>query len=274
MQTVSNPDFEFIRALVRRCSAIVLESSKDYLIEARLGPIARQEGFASIGALATRLRNEGDGALQRTVVDAMTTNETLFFRDQNPFAVLRDELLPDLLVARAARRELRIWSAACSSGQEPYTIAMLLRESFPQLTTWTVDIVASDLSPSMLEKARRGAYGKIEVNRGLPAALLSKYFTQTGTDYVIRDDIRRMVTFREMNLASPWPPLGTFDVVFVRNVLIYFDVDTKKSILSRARQVLHPDGYLFLGAAETTLNLEPGFERMPFERSGCYRVVA
>lgn len=271
---VSNPEYDFIRTLVRRCSAIVLEPSKDYLIEARLGPIVRQEGLASIGALSMRLRNEGDGPLQRKVVEAMTTNETLFFRDQNPFDVLRQQLLPELLAARASKRELRIWSAACSSGQEPYTIAMLLRESFPQLATWTVDIVATDLSPSMLEKARSGAYGKIEVNRGLPVALLGKYFTQNGTDYVLRDDVRRMVTFREMNLAAPWPPLGTFDIVFLRNVLIYFDVDTKKSILSRVLRLLQPDGYLFLGAAETTLNLEPRFERMPLERSGCYRVIA
>lgn len=272
--SASPPDFEFIRALVRRHSAIVLEPSKDYLIEARLGPVARQEGLASIGALATRLRAEVDGPLQRKVVDAMTTNETLFFRDQRPFEVLRQQLLPELLAKRSSRRALRIWSAACSTGQEPYTLAMLLREGFPQLATWTVEIVATDLSPSVLEKARRGAYGKIEVNRGLPASLLAKYFSETGSDYALRDDIRSMVSFREMNLATPWPALGTFDVVFLRNVLIYFDVDTKKSILSRVLGVLEPDGYLFLGAAETTLNLEARFERMPLERSGCYRVVA
>lgn len=271
---VPDPDYEFIRALVLRCSAIVLEPSKDYLIEARLGPLARQEGLGSIGALAAKLRQQGDGPLQRKVVDAMTTNETLFFRDQNPFDVLRQNVLPELIAKRADRRRLRIWSAACSSGQEPYTIAMLLCESFAQLASWTIEIVATDLSPSMIEKASRGVYGKIEVNRGLPAALLAKYFTQSGTDYALRDDVRRMVTFREMNLASSWPPLGTFDVVFLRNVLIYFDVPTKKSILSRVLGVLEPDGYLFLGAAETTMNLEPRFARMPLERSGCYRVDA
>jgi chemotaxis protein methyltransferase CheR len=273
MASPVNFDFEFIRDIVRRGSAIVLEPSKDYLVEARLGPLARTEGFASITALIARLRAEGDGPLRRKVIDAMTTNETLFFRDQTPFEVLRQKLLPEILAKRSAKRELRIWSAACSSGQEPYTIAMLLRESFPQLTSWKIEILATDLSSTMLAKARQGLYGRLEVNRGLPTALLAKYFAPVGLDYQIRDELRAMITFREMNLAESWPGLGTFDIVFLRNVLIYFDVPTKKSILSRARQQLAPDGYLFLGAAETTLNLDDRFERVPFERSGCYRVA-
>jgi chemotaxis protein methyltransferase CheR len=274
MTSTVNADFEFVRDIVRRGSAIVLEPSKDYLVDARLSPLARKEGFDSVGTLIARLRAEGDGPLRRKVIDAMTTNETLFFRDQAPFDVLRQKLLPELIAKRSAKRELRIWSAACSSGQEPYTIAMLLRESFPQLASWKVEILATDLSPSMLAKARQGLYGRLEVNRGLPIALLAKYFTATGLDYQIRDDLRAMITFRELNLAETWPPLGTFDIVFVRNVLIYFDVPTKKSILGRTRQVMPDDGYLFLGAAETTLNLDDRFERMPLERSGCYRVVA
>jgi chemotaxis protein methyltransferase CheR len=274
MTSTVNADFEFVRDIVRRGSAIVLEPSKDYLVDARLSPLARKEGFDSVGTLIARMRAEGDGPLRRKVIDAMTTNETLFFRDQAPFDVLRQKLLPELIAKRSAKRELRIWSAACSSGQEPYTIAMLLRESFPQLASWKVEILATDLSPSMLAKARQGLYGRLEVNRGLPIALLAKYFTATGLDYQIRDDLRAMITFRELNLAETWPPLGTFDIVFVRNVLIYFDVPTKKSILGRTRQVMPDDGYLFLGAAETTLNLDDRFERMPLERSGCYRVVA
>ena len=273
MTTPVNLDFEFVRDVVRRGSSIVLDPSKDYLVDARLSPLARKEGFDSVGALIARLRAETDGALRLKVIDAMTTNETLFFRDLTPFDALRQKLLPEILKKRSAKRELRIWSAACSSGQEPYTIAMLLRESFPQLAGWKVDILATDLSPTMIAKGRQGVYGRLEVNRGLPAALLAKYFKTVGLDFEIAPELRAMVTFRELNLATPWPALGTFDVIFLRNVLIYFDVPTKKSILSRARQLLPSDGYLFLGAAETTLNLEERFERMPLERSGCYRVA-
>ncbi|MFN8601182.1 MAG: protein-glutamate O-methyltransferase CheR [Candidatus Binatia bacterium] len=208
---------------------------------------------------------EDDGLGRRT------TNETLFFRDVHPFEALRVKLLPELL-ARRTTRELRIWSAACSSGQEPYTIAMLLRESFPQLATWKVEILATDLSPTMVAKARAGVYGKIEINRGLPLPLLTKYFEQEGPDYRISDELRSMVTFREQNLATQWPAMGPFDLVFLRNVLIYFDVETKKSILSRTLRLMRPDGYLLLGAAETTLNLEDRFERLPLDRAGCYRI--
>ena len=269
----TNPDFEFLRELLLRCSAIVLDPTKDYLVEARLGPLAKREGLGSITGLVTKLRTSGAGsALERKVVDAMTTNETLFFRDVHPFEALRHTLLPELLARRDKTRTLQVWSAACSSGQEPYTIAMLLRESFPQLARWNVEILATDLSPTMIAKAREGTYGRIEVNRGLPQPLLARYFTQQGTDYRINDELRAMVTFREMNLAAPWPTIGPFDVVFLRNVLIYFDVPTKKSILSRTLRLLRPDGYLLLGAAESTLNLEERFERLQIDRAGCYRV--
>lgn len=268
----ADPDCAFIREVLQRRSAIVLEPHKDYLVEARLVPLAKREGLGSLAALVAKLRHEGDSSpLLRRVVDAMTTNETLFFRDLHPFEALRTRLLPELL-ARRTTRELRIWSAACSSGQEPYTIAMLLRESFPQLATWNVEILATDLSPTMIARARDGIYSRIEVNRGLPLPLLAKYFTAHGADYRISDDLRRMVTFREQNLATPWPAMGPFDLVFLRNVLIYFDVDTKRSILSRTLGLLRPDGYLLLGAAETTLNLEERFERVPLDRAGCYRI--
>ena len=269
---MSNPDFEYIRGLLHRCSAIVIDPNKDYLVEARLVPHAKREGLGSLTGLVAKLRSEGPTSpLLRRVIDAMTTNETLFFRDVHPFEALRVKLLPELL-ARRTTRELRIWSAACSSGQEPYTIAMLLRESFPQLATWKVEILATDLSPTMVAKARAGVYGKIEINRGLPLPLLTKYFEQEGPDYRISDELRSMVTFREQNLATQWPAMGPFDLVFLRNVLIYFDVETKKSILSRTLRLMRPDGYLLLGAAETTLNLEDRFERLPLDRAGCYRI--
>ena len=268
----SNPDFEFLRDVLHRCSAIVIDPTKDYLVEARLGPLAKREGLGSVTGLIAKLRSEGAASpLLRRVVDAMTTNETLFFRDVHPFEALRDKLLPGLL-ARRTSQQLSIWSAACSSGQEPYTIAMMLRESFPRLASWKVEILATDLSPTMIAKARQGLYGKIEVNRGLPLPLLSKYFTQQGADYQVGDELRQMVTFREQNLAGPWPAMGPFDVVFLRNVLIYFDVETKRSILSRVLRLLRPDGYLLLGAAETPLNLEERFERLQIDRAGCYRI--
>lgn len=268
----SSSDFDFVRDLVRRHSAIVLEASKEYLIEARLAPLARSEGLGSIGDLVTRLRIGRDDKLQRKVIDAMTTNETLFFRDVHPFEALRVNVLPEMLPSRAASKQLRIWSAACSTGQEPYTIAMLLREHFPELASWRIDILATDLSTEVLAKARTGVYGQIEVNRGLPAKLMVKYFTKQGVDWQIDDSIRRMIEFREFNLAETWPAMQKFDVIFLRNVLIYFDADTKKSILSRMRRLLRPDGCLFLGAAETTMNLDDGYERLQIGKSGCYRV--
>jgi chemotaxis protein methyltransferase CheR len=266
----SSSDFDFVRDLVRRGSAIVLESTKEYLVEARLMPLARNEGLGSIADLVAKLRR-GDADLTRKVIDAMTTNETLFFRDVHPFEAMRTNVLPELQQSRATTRKLRIWSAACSTGQEPYTIAMLLKEHVADLSGWSVDIVATDLCTEVLAKARSGNFGQIEVNRGLPAKLMVKYFTKQGVDWQLCDEIKRMVDFRQMNLAEKWPAMGQFDVVFLRNVLIYFDVETKKSILSRVRQLLRPDGYLFLGAAETTMNLDDGYERVQLGKSGCYR---
>jgi len=263
-------DFDFVRDLVRRGSAIVLEPTKEYLVDARLMPLARNEGLASIADLVARLRT-GDAALTRKVIDAMTTNETLFFRDVHPFEALRTNVLPELQASRSTTRKLRIWSAACSTGQEPYTIAMLLKEHVADLSSWSVDIVATDLCTEVLAKARTGNFGQIEVNRGLPAKLMVKYFSKEGVDWQLCDEIKRMVDFRQMNLAEKWPVMGQFDIVFLRNVLIYFDVETKKSILSRVRQLLRPDGYLFLGAAETTMNLDDGYERVQLNKSGCYR---
>jgi chemotaxis protein methyltransferase CheR len=265
-------DFDYVRELVRRSSAIVLEPTKEYLVEARLGPLARKEGLASIAELVAKLRGGREDGLTRKVIDAMTTNETLFFRDVHPFETLRTHLLPELLQSRAAARHLRIWSAACSTGQEPYTIAMLLREHFPELASWRIDILATDLSTEVLAKARQGIYGQIEVNRGLPAKLMVKYFTKQGVDWQIDESIRSMVEFRELNLAETWPSFGQFDVVFLRNVLIYFDADTKKAILGRVRRLLRPDGCLFLGAAETTMNLDESFERAQLGKGSCYRL--
>ena len=266
------PDYDYICRLVLERSAIVLDASKAYLAESRLGPLAEREGMRSLAELVARLRGERFGRLHRKVVEAMTTNETSFFRDVHPFAALRKAILPAIVACRGEERRLSVWSAACSSGQEPYSIAMLLQDSFPELAGWRVEIIASDLSTAMLARARRGLFSQLEVNRGLPATVLIKHFRKRGGDWQIASKIRSMVEFRELNLAAAWPVLPRMDVILLRNVLIYFDLETKRRVLARTREVLRPDGYLLLGAAETTLNLDDSFEQLRLERSGCYRL--
>lgn len=269
---LSSADFDYISTLVRKRSAIVLESEKSYLAESRLVNLARHEGFESVDALIAGMRANPVTGLTQKVVEAMTTNETSFFRDNQPFEMLREHILPELVQKRAVQRRLSIWCAACSTGQEPYTIAMLLHEHFGGLSGWSVDLLATDLSTAALEKAKQGRYTQLEVNRGLSARLLVKYFQRQGLDWQIADEIRRMVRFRPLNLIESWPSLPALDVIFLRNVLIYFDVATKKTILGKVRQLLRPDGYLFLGGAETTLNLDDRFERVNYQRAGCYRL--
>jgi chemotaxis protein methyltransferase CheR len=269
--TFTEAEFTYISDMVRTRSAIVLEPGKEYLVEARLAPLVRELGLESIGALVSKLRQGPVGPLAERVTEAMTTNETSFFRDVAPFGALRTSVLPSLLEARKTQRSLRVWCAASSSGQEPYSIAMTIDDAFPQLRDWHLQIVATDLSPAMVARGKSGVYKALEVNRGLPAPMLIKYFTKVGADYELKADIRSMVDFSELNLIGAWPAFPTFDIVFLRNVLIYFDVDTKRTIFGRVKRLLAPDGFLFLGAAETTLNIDEGFERLPIERAGCYR---
>jgi chemotaxis protein methyltransferase CheR len=269
---VTTVDFDYICTLVRSRSAIVLEPGKEYLVQARLLPLARKQGLDDISALVERLKR-GDAALTTEVVEAMTTNETSFFRDVHPFELLRTEVVPDLLTKRAATRRLHIWSAAASTGQEAYTIAMTLRENFPQLVGWNVSILGTDLSREVLEKAREGRYAQIEVNRGLPAPMLVRYFDRAGPAWRVKPDLRALVEFKQLNLMGQWPVMPSMDIVFLRNVLIYFDADTKRDILTRVQRVVAPDGYLFLGAAETTLQFEGMFERVAGARGNCYRVI-
>jgi chemotaxis protein methyltransferase CheR len=271
---MTETDFDFVRRLVYQRSAIVLEPGKEYLVESRLAPIVRDNGLGSISELVGKLRGPGAALLERDVIEAMTTNETSFFRDLWPFEVLKADVLPDLIAKRQTTRTLTIWCAASSTGQEPYSISMLIREHFPALGGWNVKILATDLSSEVLEKAKEARYSQLEVGRGMPAALLVKYFERHGLDWQLKPEIRRSVEFRQMNLAEPWPALPPADLVMVRNVLIYFDTDTKKAILGKVRGVLKNDGYMFLGAAETTLNLDEGFERLQFQRTGCYRLRA
>lgn len=270
--TMTASEFDYIRRLVFEQSAIVLEEDKQYLAEARLLPLARRAGFDSIASMVAWLGAKKFDGLHRKVAEAMTTNETSFFRDFHPFEALRKSILPELMTKRVYSRELNFWSAACSSGQEPYSLAMLLQEYFPSLADWRVRIIATELSAEMLARAQQGRYTQLEVNRGLPASLLVKYFRQHGSDWQIREDLRSRVEFQIVNLAETWPLLPPMDVVLMRNVLIYFGVETKKKILSKVRQSLKPDGFLFLGGAETTFNLDDAFERVQFDRTICYRV--
>jgi chemotaxis protein methyltransferase CheR len=270
--TMTASEFDYIRRLVLEQSAIVLEDDKQYLVESRLLPLAHREGFDSIASMVAWLGAKKFDGLQRKVVEAMTTNETSFFRDFHPFEALRKSILVELMTKRVLSRELNFWSAACSSGQEPYSLAILLQEYFPSLADWSVRIIATELSAEMLARAREGRYSQLEVNRGLPASLLVKYFRQQGSDWQIREDLRRRVEFQIMNLAEPWPLVPPMDVVLMRNVLIYFGLETKKKILGRVRQLLKTDGVLFLGGAETTFNLDDRFARVQFDRTICYRV--
>lgn len=266
-------DFEFVCKLVRERSAVVLDSGKEYLVETRLRPVVRRLQLDSLDALVERLRSQSFNGVHVQVVEAMVTTETSFFRDHHPFEALRSHVLPELLRTRAAERTVRIWSAACASGQEPYSIAMLVRSHFPQLADWKVQILASDLSGEMLERARLGTFNHIEANRGLPADLLVRYFRRQGSEWHLDDGIRRMVEFRQINLAGGWPDLPPMDLIFLRNVMIYFDVEMKKAILAKVRRLLRPDGYLVLGGAETTLNLDDAFQRIAFDKAGYYRLA-
>lgn len=269
---LSVADCELIRKLVRQRSGIVLEEEKAYLIETRLAALARREGLDSVEDLLARFRAHPGNGLQDKVVESLTTNETSFFRDLQPFEALRQAVLPELLQRRDKDRKLYIWCGAASSGQEPYSLAILLREQFPSLASWNLHILATDLSAEILDRARRGVYSQVEVNRGLSAQLLVKYFDRRGMEWQLKEDIRRMIEFRQLNLIEPWPAMPSPDIVMLRNVLIYFDVDTKKAILGKVRRLLRPDGYLFLGGAETTMNLDDAFERVAFDRSGYYRL--
>lgn len=272
---ITENDFNFLKKLVYDQSAIVLETGKEYLVESRLQPLAQKEGLKSIEELVQQIRlNKFGNGINKKIVEAMTTNETSFFRDVHPFETLKKEILPPLIEKRKIRQELNLWCGASSSGQEPYSIAMVLRENFPQISKWKINFYASDISQQMLDRCRKGLYTQMEVNRGLPATMLVKYFQRQGPDWQIKDELRRTILFREINLCGPWPYLPKMDVVFLRNVLIYFDVETKKTILNKINRLLSPDGALFMGAAESTLNLNENFARTPYKQSGCYQIAS
>jgi len=267
---LSPTDLAFVANLVRRESSIVLGPDKEYLIEARLLPVARETGAANVADLVARFQRSPDARVRQRVVEALTTNETSFFRDREPFRALTETVLPELIAARGSVRRLKVWSAACSSGQEPYSLAIELQRALPP--GWTYDILGTDISTQMLDRARKGEFSQVEVNRGLPVQMLLEHFEREGAFWRIRAALRRSVTFQQLNLAAPLPSLGSFDVVFLRNVLIYFDVETKRSVLRSVAKLLRPDGWLFLGGAETTIGVDDNYVRVSAGRTSAYRL--
>ena len=263
------PDYEYLRKLLKDHSGLDLSADKQYLIESRLLPLSRKSGLAGISELVQKMKG-GAPAIVAQVVEAMTTNETFFFRDKVPFDHFRDAIMPEVLKARAARKSIRIWCAAGSTGQEPYSLAMCLKEMSAALAGWRVEIIATDLSQEVLEKSKSGIYSQFEVQRGLPIQLLVKYFKQNGDLWQINADIRAMVQHRQLNLLHDFSQLGVFDVIFCRNVLIYFDQDTKIKIFGRLAKTMEADGFLVLGAAETVVGLTDVFKPFPDKR-GLYR---
>ncbi len=270
--TLDAATFDYVRTLVHERSAIALEPTKGYLVESRLMPIAKQRGHHSLAEMVSHLRNKPYGELHAQVVEAMTTNETSFFRDAHPFEALKTAVIPELIQKREATKTLNIWSAACSTGQEPYTIAITLRETFPQLANWRIQILATDLSSQVLEKAASATYSQAEINRGLPAPVLVKYFQKVGLQWQLKPEIRSQVQFQRMNLIEPWPAFAKMDVVFLRNVLIYFTPETKAKILAQVRNRLAADGSLFLGGAETTIGIDESFVRCNHGKTITYRL--
>ncbi len=258
--SLTSADFEYIRTLVQRLAAMELEEDKQYLVQARLAPVATSAGCRDLAELARRVRLEESGALTGKIIDALTTNETLFFRDGHPFEALRKTVLPAILEARKDTRKLSVWSAASSTGQEAYSFSMMVKEHFPDLaTSWNLEIIGTDISTNALAQAREARYSRIAINRGLPAQLMVRYFRHENDSWTIRDDIRKMVEFRHMNLDGSWPYMPQFDIVFIRNVLIYMSLETRRKILSRIRRQMAPDGYLLLGSTENMLQTPEGF---------------
>lgn len=268
---ITNPDIDFLRGIVADLSGNVIAPRQVYMLEQRLNPLAESLGLTDIDTLVKELRRSNDTSLKTKVAEAVTVNETSFFRDVHPFEALRTHILPELVKKNAAKKSIRIWCAAASTGQEPVSIAMTIREGFPELSNWNFDIVATDLSEEVLEKCRSGNYSQLEVNRGLPARKLIRFFERAGADWRTKPEIRDMIRYQRLNLTKPLTFMSQFDIVFIRNVLIYFDQPTKTDILKRVHRTLSPDGYLFIGSAETVIGMGLPYRREELDATVCYR---
>jgi chemotaxis protein methyltransferase CheR len=266
---LTQEQFSALSSLLKNETAVVLETGKEYLVESRLSSLALEEGFGSLSDMIDVVLCRSNPPLNQKVLLALTTNETSFFRDLSAFEFFKSTAMVEVIKNRAQTKAVTIWSAACSTGQEPYSIALSIKENFPQLDDWNVRVLASDLNPKILRKAEQGAYTSLEINRGLPIQLLVKYFTQSGDHYHISPEIKKRVSFFEQNLIASWPTTPV-DILFMRNVLIYFDTETKRRIFESIKAVLAPDGYLFLGVAETPYRISEGFSKVT-EKTNVYR---
>ncbi len=268
---IANPDIEFLRGIVADLSGNVIAPRQVYMLEQRLNPLAESLGLTDIDELVKELRRSHDPSLKTKVAEAVTVNETSFFRDVHPFEALRTSIIPELVKKNAAKKSIRIWCAAASTGQEPVSIAMTIREGFPELSNWKFDIVATDLSEDVLDRCRGGNYSQLEVNRGLPARKLIRFFERSGADWRTKPEIRDMIRYQRLNLTKPLTFMSQFDIVFIRNVLIYFDQPTKTDILNRVHRTLSPDGYLFIGSSETVIGMGLPYRREEIDATVCYR---
>ncbi len=268
-----NAEHDFIRGFVKERAAIVLDANKGYLIDARLRSVCREHALADLGALVRALKGRPPDGLVQHIVEALTTNETSFYRDRSYYDALEEHVLPELMTLRRKERRLHLWSAAASTGQEAYSLAMMLADH-PELQRWKSRIHATDIDETVLAQARQGKYSDHAVSRGLPASKRARYFEKDGEKWRVRDSIRETVHFAQLNLAGPWPSLEPMDLILLRNVLIYFDVETKKNILERIHRTLRPGGYLLLGGSETTINLTDAFEQVRLGRAVVYRAAA
>ncbi len=254
MELLTNVDYPYLRQLVFGLSQNVLDPSRDYLFETRLTKVLRNQGLSHLDELVSLLKRRKDPLLERSIAEAMTINETSFFRDTRPFELLRTELLPKLIEARRHVRSLRFWSAACSTGQEGYSLGMLMAEHFSMLAGWNIRIEGTDIAAEVVARAQAGAYHRIEMNRGLPARFVVRFFDHHGEDWVVKPEIKKMCNFRQANLCGPQLPFNRmddrFDVIFLRNVMLYFSQETRKTLLANVHKVLAPDGVLFLGSSE------------------------
>lgn len=263
-------DYDFLRSFLKERSGLILSNDKQYLIESRLMPVARQEGLDTISALVAKLKTPLGRTAGEAVVEAMTTNESFFFRDKTPFDHFSNVMLPQMMEARKSQRKIRIWCAAASTGQEPYSLAMIIKDMGLKASAYRFDIIGTDISREVLERAKAGTYSQFEVQRGLPIQMLLNHFTQKGETWEISPAIRQMVQYRPLNLFDGFGALGTFDVVFIRNVLIYFEQEAKVSILERVAKQMAPDAFMVLGAAETVVGLTDAFKAVPGSR-GLYQ---
>lgn len=255
-------DFDVYKDLLMEKSGLVLTPDKSYLLDSRLTPVAKHWGFETLDKMSAALRGVAEPSLIKDIVEAMTTNETSFFRDTRPFDIFRETIIPSMIERRGAMKRVKMWCAAASSGQEPYSLSMIIKEH-PKLAGWNFDILGTDISTDILDIAKAGVYSQFEVQRGMPIQMLMKYFEQKDEKWHLKDDIKKMVQYKYFNLLDSMTALGKFDIIFCRNVLIYFDKETKAKVLAKMKAQLAPDGYLFLGGAETVIGITDAFVPAP-----------